>query len=477
MTTPFEEPNSGAPGSRFAALRRDLRDAVRGVPHDYTEGPLGRAIFLLAVPMVLEMVMESLFAVADVFWVSRLGADAVASVGLTESLMIIVYTLAVGLAIAVTAMVARRTGEKDADGAARTAVQALLLGGAISVSLGVLGALSAPWLLRTMGASAGVLASGTTFARVMLGGSATAFMLFIINASFRGAGDAAVAMRVLWLANGINILLGPLLIFGLGPFPSLGVTGAAVATTLGRGIGVVFALLHLFRGSGHLRVQRSHLRIEASTLGSLLRLSGHGTFQVLVGSMSWIGLVRLMAGFGSAAMAGYTIAIRLVLFALLPAWGLSNAAATLVGQSLGASKPDRAEAAVWKSARYNLVFLGLTGLLFILFAPAIVHGFTAQVDVSEAAVYGLRAIAAGFPLFAFGMVLTQSFNGAGDTATPTWINLGVFWAFEIPLAWWLSAHTRLGYRGIFLAVLAAYGLLAIVSAILFRRGKWRTQAV
>jgi putative MATE family efflux protein len=474
--TSHEEPNLNRPAGS-GSLWRDLRDATRGVPHDYTDGPLGRAIFLLAVPMVLEMVMESLFAVADVFWVSRLGADAVATVGLTESMMIIVYTLAVGLSIAVTALVARRVGEKDPDGAARTAVQALALGGAVSLGLGALGAVSAPWLLRTMGASPGVLSSGTGFTRVMLGGSATAFMLFIINATFRGAGDAAVAMRVLWLANGINIVLGPILIFGLGPIPAMGVTGAAVATTLGRGTGVAFALVRLFRGSGHLRVRRSHLHLEGRAMASLLRLSGHGTFQVLVGSMSWIGLVRLMAGFGSAAMAGYTIAIRLVLFALLPAWGLSNAAATLVGQSLGAKKPDRAEAAVWKSARYNLVFLGATGLLFVLFAPAIVRAFTTQADVAEAAVYGQRAIAAGFPLFAFGMVLTQSFNGAGDTATPTWINLGVFWAFEIPVAWWLSSRTGLGYRGIFLAVLAAYGLLAAVSAVLFRRGKWRTRKV
>jgi putative MATE family efflux protein len=438
---------------------------------------LNRAIFLLAVPMVLEMVMESLFAVADVFWVSHLGADAVATVGLTESLMIIIYTLAVGLAIGVTATVARRTGEKATDDAAHAAVQGLSLGAMVSLCLCLVGALAAPQLLRLMGASPAVLQSGTPFARVMLGGSITAFLLFIINAVFRGAGDAAVAMRVLWLSNGINILLGPMLIFGLGPFPHMGVTGAAVATTIGRGVGLLFALSRLTHGSGHLRVGREHLRLEWRAMTRLMRLSASGTFQVLVGSMSWIFLVRLMSSYGSTAMAGYTIAIRLVLFALLPAWGLSNAAATLVGQSLGAGKPDRAESAVWLSAKWNLAFLGCTALVFILFAPAIVHAFTREPGVAAVAIYGLRAVALGFPCFAFGMVFTQSFNGAGDTLTPTWINLGVFWIFEIPFAWAMANLTGLGYRGIFLAVLAAYTLLAAVSALLFRRGAWRTMRV
>ncbi len=456
---------------------RDLKDAARGTHHDYTQGDLRRAIFLLAVPMVLEMVMESLFAVADVFWVSHLGAEAVATVGLTESLMIIVYTLAVGLSIAATAVVARRTGEQDADGAARSAVQALALGGLVALALSVAGALAAPQLLRLMGASPGVLASGTTFTRVMLGGSATAFMLFIVNAAFRGAGDAAVAMRVLWLANGLNILLGPLLVFGVGPFPRMGVTGAAVATTLGRGVGVLYALHQLFRGSDHLRVARKHLVLEVKTMLRLLRLSLNGTFQVLVSSLSWIGLIRLMAAFGSGPMAGYTIAIRLVLFAILPAWGLSNAAATLVGQSLGAGKPDRAEQAVWQAARYNLAFLGGLGLLFQLLAPWIVGAFTSDPQVAPVAIFGLRAVAAGFPFFAFGMVLTQAFNGAGDTATPTWINLGVFWLFQLPLAWALARQPSIGYRGIFLAVLAAYSLLAVVSAYLFRKGRWRSREV
>lgn len=321
----------------------DLRDALRGARHDYTTGPIGRAIFLLAVPMVLEMVMESLFAVSDVFWVARLGADAVATVGLTESLMIVVYTLAIGLSIAASATVARRIGERDPEAAARAVVQAIALGGVISGTLAVAGAFFAPVLLAVMGASGEVLASGTMFTRVMLGGSFTAFLLFMINGGFRGAGDAAVAMRVLWVSNAINIVLGPLLVFGVGPFPRLGVTGAAIATTIGRGTGVLFALSRLVRGSGHLAVRRRHLRLELDTMMRMLRMSGSATFQVLVGSMSWIGLIRIMASFGSVAMAGYTIAIRLVVFALLPAWGLGNAAATMVGQSLGAKNPDRAE--------------------------------------------------------------------------------------------------------------------------------------
>lgn len=473
----MNEGNTGParPGAR-PGWWSGLRDAVAGADHDYTKGPLGRAIALLAVPMVLEMAMESLFAVTDVFWVSRLGPDAVATVGLTESLMILVYTLAMGLGIAATAVVSRRVGERDGDGAARAAVQAAALGAVVSLALGGLGALFAPALLRAMGAEAGVLASGTGFARVLLGGSATAFLLFVLNACFRGAGDAAAAMRVLWLANGLNIVLAPLFIQGWGPVPAMGVTGAAVATTLGRGTGVVAAAFLLLRGSGRLRVLRRHLRLERETLSRLLGLARNATVQVLVGSLSWIGLVRLMSAHGSAAMAGYTIAIRVVLFGLLPAWGLSNAAATLVGQSLGARKPDRAEAAVWKAARWNLAFLGSTGLVYVLWAPAIVQVFTADAEVAAVAVYGLRAVAAGFPCYAFGMVLTQAFNGAGDTATPTWINLAVFWAFELPLAGLLSSHGP-GPRGVFLAVTAAYTLLALVGVWQFRKGRWRDRLV
>jgi putative MATE family efflux protein len=322
-----------------------------------------------------------------------------------------------------------------------------------------------------------VLATGTRFVRVMLGGSSTAFLLFIINGAFRGAGDAAVSMRVLWMSNAINIILGPILIFGVGPFPAMGVTGAAVATTIGRGTGALFAVSRLARGSGHLAVGRRHLALDPALMARMVRMSGSGTFQVLVGSMSWIGLVRIMAGFGSVAMAGYTIAIRIVLFALLPAWGLGNAAATMVGQSLGAKNAARAEQAVWTAARLNVVFLGAMGTLFFVFGRTIVSAFTQDAGVADVAAFGLRTVAAGFPLFAFGMVLTQAFNGAGDTWTPTKINLGVFWLFEIPFAWVLATSGGFGYRGVFIAVLAAYTLLAAVSGVLFRRGHWKLKHV
>ena len=463
--------------SRSRDVFRNIGAALRGTRHDYTNGPIGTSIFLLAVPMVLEMMMESLFALSDVFFVSRLGADAIATVGLTESLMIIVYTLAMGLSISATAVVARRVGERDAEAAARAAVQGIVIGLAISTILAVIGAVFAPALLVLMGASPEVVASGSTFARVMLGGSVTAFMLFIINAAFRGAGDAAVSMRVLWISNAINIVLGPMFIFGISFFPRLGVTGAAVATTTGRGVGLLIAVYLLMKGSGHLKVARRHIAIELDTIRRMLRMSVNGTFQVLVGTLSWIALIRIVASFGSAAMAGYTIAIRMVMFAMLPAWGLSNASATMVGQALGAGKADRAERAVWTATRYNMVFLGSMGALFLLFAPAIVRGFTADAAVVDVAVFGLRTMAIGFPLYAIGMVLTQSFNGAGDTATPTRINIAVFWLFEIPLAWLLARHTSLGWHATFAAVLAAYSAMAVVSTIIFRRGTWRRQRV
>lgn len=455
----------------------DVRAAVRGTRHDYTQGSIGRATFLLAIPMVLEMLMESLFALSDVFFVARLGASAVASVGLTESLMVVVYTLAMGLAIGGTAIVARRVGEKSPDDAARAAVQVIGLGAVMALVLGALGALLAPTLLRLMGATPDVLETGSTFARIMLGGSGTAFLLFVINAVFRGAGDAAISMRVLWLANGINIVLGPLLIFGPGPLPAFGVTGAAIATTTGRGLGVVYALWQLSRGSGHLQLQRRHLGMEWPVIQRVLRMAGNATVQVMVGSLTWMVLIRLIAGFGSAAMAGYTIAVRLVMFALLPAWGVSNAAATMVGQSLGARLPGRAERAVRSAARYNGLFLGLVGVVYVMAAGPIVGWFTQDPAVHRVAVQGLRLMALGFPLYALGMVLMQAFNGAGDTRTPTRMNIGVFWLFEIPLAWLLTRNDAIGSTGVFLAVLSAYSLLALVAWLMFRRGSWQRQAL
>jgi len=461
------------PGGWWATVR----EALRGSHHDYTSGPLGRAILLLAIPMVMEMVMESVFAVADVFWVAHLGADAVATVGLTESLLTLIYTAAMGLSIGVTAMVARRIGEKNPDGAAEAAVQGIALGLLVAAVIAVVAVPLAPRLLAMMGATPAVQALGSSYARVMLGGNAVILLLFLINAIFRGAGDAAIAMRVLWLANGINIVLGPCLIFGVGPFPRLGVTGAAIATTIGRGTGVLYQLYRLWRGDARVAIRRAQLKLQPAVMRTMLRLSGTGTLQVLIGTASWIGLVRIISSFGSEAVAGYTIAIRIIVFALLPSWGLANAAATLVGQGLGAGKPDRAERAVWLAGFYNMVFLGTVGALFVAFAGPIVSVFTRDSAVAPVAVLCLRTISYGFLFYAYGMVLTQSFNGAGDAWTPTWINVACFWLWEIPLAFLLARHAGLGPRGVALAVMIAFSTVAVVSALLFRRGRWKLRRV
>jgi putative MATE family efflux protein len=459
------------------ALGASIREALRGSHQNYTEGPVGRSILLLAIPMVLEMSMESIFAVVDIFFVSRLGADAVAAVGLTESLLTIVYGLAMGLAIGAAALVARRIGEQDPEGAARSAVQAIFLAIAISVVLGILGGIFAPDLLALMGASPSVIETGGTFARVMLGGQAAVVLLFVVNAVFRGAGDAAIAMRVLWFANAINILLGPCLIFGLGPFPELGVTGAAVATTFGRASGAAYALWRLARPGSRVPVARRHLVVNLPLMGQIMRLSGSAALQSLIGTASWIGLVRIISTFGSAAVAGYTVGIRVVIFALLPSFGMSNAAATMVGQALGAGKPERAEESVWKAGFYNLLFLGSVGLVFVLFAPAIVSIFTDDPAVAVHAVSCLRIVASGFLFYAYGMVFTQSFNGAGDTLTPTILNLLVFWLWEIPLAYALAVHFGWGPSGVYWSITIAFSTLAVVSALIFRRGRWKTRKI
>jgi len=450
-----------------------VRESLRGERHDYTALPLGRAILLLAVPMVLEMAMESVFALADIFWVSKLGPDAVATVAFTESIMTIVYSFVMGLAMGAAAIVARRTGEKDPNGAARAGVQAIVLGVAVAAVVGVVGAAFGPRLLSAMGASPAVVEAGGRFTRVMLGGSVTVILLFIINAVFRGAGDPNVALRTLVLANGINIVLGPLLVFGIGPFPRLGVTGAAVATTIGRGIGVLYQLRALRAGRGNLAVRREHLRLDGGVLASILRLSRTGIFQIFISTTSWVGIIKIVARFGSTAIAGNGIAMRIVLFALLPSWGMANAAATLVGQNLGAGRPDRAEQAVWRAALYNLVFLGCTGLLFIVFGEAIVRAFNDEPEVVRYGTSALRIISAGFLFYAYGMVVTQAFNGAGDTRTPTLINLFCFWLCEIPLAWLLAGPLGLGPTGVFVAVLVGFSTMALAGVLLFRRGRWK----
>ena len=454
-----------------------IGEALRGSHKDYTVGPIGRSIILLAIPMVLEMCMESVFAVVDIKWVSYLGPDAMATVGLTESLLTIIYALAIGLSIGATAMVARRIGEHNPDGAARAAIQSVFVGLLVATMLALIGAPLAPRLLAAMGAEPSVIERGVWFTRIMLGCNVTVVMLFMINAIFRGAGDAAIAMRVLWLANALNIVLGPCFIFGLGPFPKLGIAGAAVATNIGRGTGAIYAFTRLIRKGGRFEIRREHFRIEPQVMGRLLRLSAVGTFQVFIGMASWIGQVRIISTFGTDALAGYVVGVRVILFALLPSWGMSNAAATMVGQALGAHKPDRAERSVWLAGLYNMCVLGTVGLLFVVFAPQIIRLFTSDPAVAPYGVDCLRIIACGFLFYAYGMVLTQSFNGAGDTWTPTIINLFVFWLWELPLAYVLAVTFRFGPRGVFLAIMIAFSSLAIVSAIFFRRGKWKTRVV
>jgi putative MATE family efflux protein len=465
-------PAPSVPATRSSWLRL-IADAVRGVETDLTVAPLNRALLMLAVPMILEMIMESIFAMVDVFWVAHLGASAVATVGLTESMMMIVYSLAMGVSIGAMAMVARRIGEKDPEAAARATAQGLWLGVALALAIGALGAFFAPSLLGLMGAEPEVIRNGSNFTRVMLGGNVTVFLLFLINSVFRGAGDAAQAMRVLWLGNALNIVLGPLFIFGVGPFPKLGVTGAAVATTLGRGIAVLYQIYVLQSGRGKVTLRRSHLKLEPALMLNVLKLSTSATVQMLISMTSYIGVMRILSGFGSAPLAGYTIGFRIFMFAILPAFGLANAAATLVGQNLGAKQPERAAAAVWRASHVSAIFLCTIGVGFVVGAPWLVHAFTSDAQVAGYAVDYLRIVSLGFPFYAYGMVVSQSFNGAGDTRTPTLINLAVFWALQIPLGWLLSHHTALGAHGVFVTLALSFSVFAVVSVLAFRRGSWK----
>jgi putative MATE family efflux protein len=456
---------------------RAIADALRGVHHDYTAGSLNRAIVLLAVPMVLEMFMESLFGLADVFWVARLGPDAIATVGLTETGLTLVFVMAIGLSTGAAAIVARRVGEKDQAGASVAAVQAILLGLAISTVVAIIGFWFAPDLLRVLGGSETVIRTGTNYTRMIFSGSATVFLLFLINSVFRGAGDAAIAMRVLWIANLVNICLNPFLIFGWGPFPELGVTGSAVGTTIGRGVGVLLQLWVLLGGKGRVAVQLRDLRVNTEVIMSMVRLSLTAMFQFLVQMASWIAVVRIIAGFSSAAVAANTLALRIILFAILPSWGMSNAAATLVGQNLGAKRPDRAEQAVWRTSLFNMIFLGSIGIVFIVFAPQIIRLFTDDAEVLPIAVRGLRMLACGNISFAYGMVVAAAFNGAGDAKTPTMLNLVAFWLIQIPLAYFLAIPLGWGPTGAWAAILVADTVLAALAIFLFRRGTWKTAQV
>lgn len=462
---------------RVPGFWSSLREAVMGTHQDFTEGNISRAIVLLAVPMVLEMCMESLFGVVDVFWVAHLGADAITTVGLTETCMTVLYCIALGLGTGATALVARRTGEKDDAAAATVAVQAIAVGLFVAAITAMAGSAAAPNLLSLMGGSDPVVRIGTGYTRMMFAGSVTIFLLFLINAVLRGAGDAATAMRALWIANIVNICVNPCLIFGVGPFPRLGVTGSAVGTTIGRGIGVLFQLWVLASARTRLKIGARQLRLDLGVMWRMIRLSVSAIFQYMIQMASWIGVVRIMASFGSNAVAANTLAIRVIIFALLPSWGMSNAASTLVGQNLGAGKPDRAEKSAWRTGLYNALFLGGIGLIFIVFAPQIIALFTTDPAVAPLATDGLRVLSYGYISYAYGMVVTAAFNGAGDTTTPTILNLFCFWICQIPAAWLLAFHTSLGPRGVFFAVVAGDTMLALTSILLFRTGRWKKIAV
>ncbi len=474
VTSPQEHSQADSKLVRWA---RFLREAVVGSRQDFTEGSIGRAIFLLAVPMVLEMMMESLFGIINVFWVARLGASAAATVGITESLLTMVFAVALGLSMATTATVARRIGEKDHDGASIAAVQSIILGIVASIPVAVIAITFAPQMFKLMGASEAVTEIGSGYARVILGGNVVIMLLFLINAVFRGAGDASIAMRVLWIANAINIVLDPCLIFGLGPFPKLGVTGSAIATTIGRGTGVLVQLWFLFGGRGRVKVSWKQARVNVEVMLRMIRISLGGMFQFLVATASWVLLMRMVATFGDSALAGYTIALRIIIFAILPSWGMSNAAATLVGQNLGAGKPARAERSVWVTSFANMCFLGLVAIIFVTFAERLIGIFTTDPAVVPYGVACLRFISYGYIFYAYGMVMVQSFNGAGDTTTPTLINLGCYWLFQIPLAYTLAIPLGYGAKGIFVAITIAESMLAVVSVLVFRRGKWKTRKV
>jgi len=452
-----------------------VRESLRDSETDFTTGPVGRALGLLAIPMMLEMSMEAIFAVVDIAFVSRLGTDAVAAVGITEALVTVLYAVAIGLGMGVTAMVSRRIGAKDPDAAAQVTGQAIWIGAALALVIGVSGVILADDLLRMMGASESVVDIGAGFTAVLLGGSASILYLFLLTAAFRGAGDAPVALRSLTLANGINIALDPCLIFGLGPFPELGVTGAAVATTIGRSIGVAYLGYYLFTDYGRLRLVPRHLKIVPALVRRMLLISLGGVGQFLIATSSWIAVMRIVAIYGSAPIAAYTISLRLIEFAILPAWGLGNAAATLVGQNLGAGRPDRAELSAWTAAKYNVMFMSVLGVCLFIFAPTIVGWFSDEAEILRWGTSCLRILGVGYPAYAAGMIMIQALNGAGDTRTPSLMNFISFWIIQIPMAYWLATNAGMGPNGVFVAIVVSETLLTVISILVFRGGRWQTQ--
>jgi putative MATE family efflux protein len=454
-----------------------FKESLQGTHKDYTSGSIRKALFMLAIPMILEMAMESVFAVVDIFFVGKLGKEAISTVGLTESVLTLVYSLAIGLSMAATATVARRIGEKNEVEASRAGAQAIVLSLIVTAFITIAGVFFAPDILAMMGASAETIEVGSTYTRILFGGSLVIIELFLINGIFRGAGDAAIAMRSLWLANILNIILCPTLIYGIGPWDGLGLTGAALATTIGRGTGVVYQVYHLMTGKRAVKISTAYFTPDWKLIGTLAKLSWTATAQFLIGSASWIVLAKLMSRFGSAAIAGYTVGLRIMMFFILPAWGMSNAAATLVGQNLGAGEPERAEKSVWRTAGYNAIFMSIISLLFVFFSREIIGFVNSDPEVEKVAIEALNIMSLGYIFYGVGMVVTSSFNGAGDTRTPTWISLVGFWALQIPLAYVLAITLDFGPRGIFFAVIIAEAFITILGVIIFRQGKWKTVKV
>jgi len=459
------------------SLWQELTSALRGSEADYTQIALGRAVFLLAVPMILELTMESTFAVVDIYFVGSLGASAVATVGLTETFLFLIYSVGMGLSMAVTAIIARRIGEKENEQAGKTAAQSIVLAILVSVPFSIAGMFFAKDLLGIMGADDWTLAHGYQFTQWMLGGNVVIMLLFVINAVFRGAGDPAIAMRVLWIANGCNMILDPLLIYGLGPFPELGIQGAAIATNIGRGIGVLTQLWLLFKGGKHIRVLRSQLALDWKVISKIIRTSQGGIGQMIIGMTSWIFIMRILADFGSQVVAGATIALRIMMFTLMPAWGMANAVATLVGQNLGAEKPDRAERSVWITGVWNMIFLVGVSVFYLIFSESLVGIFSDDAVVISVGGKWLTIVSYSYFVYGWWMVSVQAFNGAGDTATPTKINLVFFWLIEIPLAYAMGKAFGFGYTGVFWAIFLAETAVGLFTLWLFTRGKWKTVQV
>lgn len=447
--------------------------AVTGKEQDFTSGSIRRAVFMLSIPMILEMLMESIFALVDIMYVSQVSVNAVATIGLTESVITLVYAVAIGLSMAATAIVARRVGEKDIKGASNAAVQVIFLGVFVAAIISVIGIIYPKEILGLMGGEPDLIEEGYGYTQVLLGGNVTIMLLFLINAVFRGAGDASVAMWTLILSNGLNIILDPMFIFGFGPIPAFGVEGAAIATTIGRGTAVLFQLGILFFGYSKIKIAVKDLVLQVGVMLNLIKVSLGGIGQFLIGTSSWVFLMRIMSEFGSEVLAGYTIAIRVMMFTLMPAWGMSNAAATLVGQNLGAQKPERAEQSVWKTGKYSAIFMGIVSVVYLVFAPQIIVLFNATPDVVKYGSLCLRVIAAGYIFYGYGMVVINAFNGAGDTKTPTYINFVCFWLLQLPFAYVMAITLNFGPSGVFWAITLAEVLIAIIAIIWFKKGNWK----